>query len=61
MRDIPVLYYCPHCDYILESKSVIRWVDDDQDRRCCYCNNPVESEPDPNEGPYDTLEEHRGA
>ncbi len=40
-------YYCPHCEWF--------WVGDEL--YCVECLQPLESEPDPNEGPYDTLEE----
>ena len=48
-------WYCPWCDYFLEDTQV-KGIDAN-DPRCEYCNHPVDSEPDPNEGTYDTLEE----
>ena len=48
-------YYCPWCDYYLEDMNV--WTDSYNEPRCSFCNNPVESLPDPDEDIYDTLEE----
>ena len=48
-------WYCPWCDYFLEDAQV-KGIDDN-DPCCQYCNHPVDSEQDPNEGTHDTLEE----
>ena len=52
-------YYCRHCDFFLSSKDGQVHAIDENDPKCEYCNRPVQSEPDPNEGSYDTLDEKR--
>ena len=54
-------HYCAHCDMFLKLEEGEVWYPADDvdkiDARCTYCNRDVQTEPDPNEGPYDTLEE----
>ena len=48
-------WYCPYCDEYLLPEEVT--FEEKHDKRVGGCGYPVQSKPDPNEGPYDTLEE----
>jgi len=48
-------WYCPYCDEYLYGEEVT--FEETHDPRCNGCGYPVQSEADPNEGAYDTLEE----
>ena len=48
-------WYCPYCDeYLLGSEVTF---EETHDLRVGGCGYPVGGPPNPNEGPYDTLEE----
>lgn len=49
------IWYCPFCDTFLTWNEVI--LDDPDDTMCKGCGNPAQTKPDPEEGPYDTVEE----
>ena len=48
-------WYCSTCDEYLENKEVT--FEETHDPKCGGCGNPVQGPEDPNDGPYDTLEE----
>jgi len=53
MRDFE--WYCPYCEEYLYPEEVT--FEETHDEREGGCGHPVQGIPDPNDGPYDTLEE----
>ena len=51
----PNKWYCPWCDWFLTDEDV--YGIEENDPRHKGCGKSVDSEPDTNEGTYDTLEE----
>lgn len=48
-------WYCPYCDEYLTGEDVT--YEEMHDTKHGGCGYPVQGLPDPNDGPYDTLEE----
>ena len=48
-------WYCPYCDEYLYPEEVT--FEETHDKRAGGCGYPVDGAPDPQEGPYDTLQE----